>query len=183
MTQEIDILKLVCSRLEEANVAYMLTGSFAANFYAVPRMTRDIDIVIEIPKSDVEKIFQIFQDDFYVERDAIFEALQYQSMFNIIHNESVIKIDLIVRKDSLYRNEEFQRRRRIKLNNTEIWIVSPEDLIISKLVWAKESLSQIQIKDVKNLIQSVKSIDEKYIINWVRVLKLDSIYEKVDMDG
>ena len=46
MSDEIDILKLVCQCLEQVDIPYMLTGSFAANFYAVPRMTRDIDIVM-----------------------------------------------------------------------------------------------------------------------------------------
>jgi hypothetical protein len=48
MTNELDILKQVCQGLEQANIPYMLTGSLAANFYTVPRMTRDIDIIIEI---------------------------------------------------------------------------------------------------------------------------------------
>lgn len=182
MSQELDVLKLVCHRLEQADISYMLTGSFAANFYAVPRMTRDIDIVIEIPKSDVDKVFHIFRDDFYVDRDAIAEALRYQSMFNIIHNESVLKIDFIVRKESLYRTTEFQRRRRIKLDNSEIWIVSPEDLIISKLVWAKDSLSEMQMRDVKNLMQSIKVIDNDYLLTWIKTLKLDSLYEKANQN-
>ena len=48
MSEESEVLKEVCRRLEAADISYMLTGSVAANFYAVPRMTRDIDIVIEV---------------------------------------------------------------------------------------------------------------------------------------
>ena len=101
-------------------------------------------------------------------------------MFNIIHNHSVFKIDFIIRKDSSYRDTEFRRRNRIELDGTQIWIVSPEDLIISKLFWAKDSLSDLQLRDVKNLRASIKNLDEKYIKNWVQKLELNTIFEKVN---
>ncbi|NGX58874.1 MAG: hypothetical protein KR126chlam3_00015 [Chlamydiae bacterium] len=183
MSVELDVLKFVCHRLEQANIPYMLTGSFAANFYVVPRMTRDIDIVIEIHKPDIEKLFLIFQKDFYIEKDAIHEAIEHQGMFNIIHNESVLKIDFIVRKEASYRHTEFQRRQQIQLDDSSIWIVSPEDLIISKLFWAKDSLSEMQQKDVENLLLSLKNLNIEYIHEWVEKLGLNHIYEKVKVGG
>ncbi len=164
MPEEIDILKLVCHRLDVANVPYMLTGSLAANFYAAPRMTRDIDIVIEIHEPDVSKFFRIFHADFYIDKEAIEDAIKHENMFNIIHNDSVFKIDFVIRKDSPYRNTEFQRKRQIDLDaDTHIWIVSPEDLIISKLYWSKDSLSDFQLRDVKNLLTSTKNLDQEYL--------------------
>lgn len=183
MQLELDILKLVCLNLEQVDIPYMLTGSLAANFYAVPRMTRDIDIVVEILKPDVDKFCQTFQNIFYIDISEINEAIKYQTMFNIIHNDSVVKIDFIIRKDLSYRKMEFQRKRRVQLGNTGIWIVSPEDLIISKLFWAKDSLSQMQIKDVKNLLSSIQNLDKAYLVYWVQTLKLDHVYERVENDG
>ena len=61
MLSDLDLLNLVCNRLEQSNIHYMLTGSFASNFYAVPRMTRDIDIVLEILKPDMDKFICVFQ--------------------------------------------------------------------------------------------------------------------------
>jgi hypothetical protein len=179
VSEEIELLKLVCQRLEKAGVAYMLTGSLAANFYAVPRMTRDIDIVIEIGQFDIGKFCRHFENDFYLTRSSIVEAVEHESIFNIIHNVSVFKVDFIIRKDSSYRDTEFQRRNQIELDGMQIWIVSPEDLIISKLFWAKDSLSELQLRDVKNLQASIKKLDEKYIDHWVQKLKLNAIYERV----
>ena len=179
MAEEIDLLKLVCQRLEGAGIAYMLTGSLAANFYAVPRMTRDIDIVIEINRFEINKFCQRFEKDFYLTRTSVLEAVEREGMFNIIHNHSVFKIDFIIRKDSFYRDTEFRRRNRIELDGTQIWIVSPEDLIISKLFWAKDSLSDLQLRDIKNLRASIKTLDEKYIGSWVQKLGLSTLYEKV----
>jgi hypothetical protein len=161
----------------------MLTGSLAANFYAAPRMTRDIDIVVEILKADVSKFVRIFQDDFYIDEGAVADAIKHETMFNIIHNDTVLKIDFVIRKESSYRNTEFQRRRRIKFDDIHIWIVAPEDLIISKLFWSKDTLSDFQLRDVKNLLTSTKNLDEEYISKWIQTLGLNSIYEKAVVDG
>lgn len=179
MSYELEVLKLVCQRLEQYKLPYMLTGSFAANFYTIPRMTRDIDIVIQIHKAEIDRIVEIFKNDFYVDRDSIDEAIRHQGMFNMIHIESVYKVDFIILKDVSYRDTEFKRRQRILLGDTPIWIVAPEDLIISKLFWSKDSLSEMQIKDIKNIILSVKNLDQEYIHSWVQKLELIQIYEKV----
>jgi len=80
------------------------------NFYAKPRMTRDIDLVVEFSASDLDRLMQLFQDDFYIEREMIHQALIQQTMFNIIHMPTVIKVDCVIRKDTPYRREEFARR-------------------------------------------------------------------------
>ncbi len=183
MSEYIGLLKLVCSKLENAGMEYMLTGSFASNFYAVPRMTRDIDIVIEIDEIETNKFCRFFEKEFYLSRPSILEAIEHQGMFNIIHNDSVFKIDFIIRKDLAYREIEFRRRKRIDVDGTYIWIVSPEDLIISKLFWAKDSFSDLQIRDIENLLVSNKNIDKKYISDWVQKLGLNEIFNRVKWHG
>lgn len=184
MTDELKVLSLVCQRLETANIPYMLTGSWAAHFYQVPRMTRDIDLVIEVLNPDADRLFQLFQDEFYVlSKETIKEVIERQGMFNIIHNETLFKVDFIIRKNSLYRKTEFARRQRLKLltseETVEVWVVSPEDLIVSKLFWAKDSLSSLQLRDVKSLISSIPKLDKNYIEEWVQKLQLNHVYEKV----
>ena len=63
--------------------------------------------------------------------------------FNMIHNALVVKVDCVVRKDSEYRREEFARRRPVNIAGQQVYIVALEDLILSKLDWAKESRSQL----------------------------------------
>ncbi len=183
MPQEIDLLKFVCQKLEDLGIAYMLTGSLAANFYAVPRMTRDIDIVIEIEMPEIQPFYQCFVEDFYLTKNAMVEAIEHETMFNIISNKSVFKIDFIVRKNSRYRKKEFERKKRIDLDGTPVWLVSPEDLIISKLFWAKDSFSGTQIRDVQNLLLSIKNLDVDYLHYWIRELGLSSIYEEIKHHG
>lgn len=180
MSEEISILKSVCYELEQAGIPYMLTGSFAVNMYAVPRMTRDIDIVVEIQQEDTEKILKIFEKDFYINENSINEAIEHQGMFNIIHNELIFKVDFIVRKDTPYRQTEFQRKRQICFDDISIWIVAPEDLIISKLFWAKNSYSEMQLKDIKNLIKNIKDLDSEYISKWIKSLELEAVFKEIE---
>ena len=91
----------------------------------------------------------------------------------------MLKIDLIIRENSSYENIKFQRRKKIALGDCKIWIISPEDLIISKLFWAKDSFSEMQMKDIANIFQSQTQMNKEYILHWVDSLKLNHIYNKV----
>ena len=179
MNEELEVLKIVTKRLDENNISYMVTGSVAMNFYAMPRMTRDIDIVLEISEKDAPRLMEMFCEDFYINQEMIINAVRSQGMFNIIHNDYVIKIDFIVRKDNPYRKTEFQRRRKVKVDSVWIWLVTVEDLILSKLWWAKQSRSERQFEDIKNILSQVKDIDKKYLEKWVRNLGIYTLYEEL----
>ncbi len=179
MADELDVLKHVCKKLDDVGTSYMVTGSFASNFYTVARLTRDLDIVVQISGPDIEKFVQAFQADFFLNKESITEALKHQGMFNIIHLETVFKVDFIIRKNSDYRMVEFQRKNQKYLDGIPIWVVSQEDLIISKLDWAKDSLSKIQLNDVKNIIESSENLDENYLQKWINELELNEVYSLV----
>jgi hypothetical protein len=175
----IKVLRLVGSRLDRAGIPYMLSGSTAMNFYARPRMTRDVDIVIEISTADVGRMVDLFQEDFSVDEQEIREALAHQSLFNLVHYDTVVKVDCVVRKRAAYRQEEFRRRRPIEVEGQRISIVSPEDLILSKLHWARESLSELQLGDVRNILEAVPTLDWAYMKHWARELGIEPLLEKV----
>lgn len=156
---ELDVLLDVSGRLESAGIAFMLTGSLALNYYAQPRMTRDIDLVIALEEANTEGFVRLFETDYYLDPQTVSDAIRRRSIFNLIHNEAVVKVDCIVLKNDKYRREEFGRRRKIKLGDFETWIVSREDLILSKLYWAKESRSDLQLRDVRNLLSPDCDLD------------------------
>ncbi len=160
LVSEIDILLELNKILRESSITYMLTGSFAMNYYAEPRMTRDIDIVIELDDNNRKQLYDALVGDYYITKSGIRE-----DMFNVIHIESVTKIDLIVRKNDVYSIQAFKRRRSIELESQEIDIISVEDLIISKLMWSRESLSSLQKRDILNLLTTY--YDREYLIYWL----------------
>ena len=166
MLDELAVLKLVTARFEAAGIAYMVTGSVAVSLYAEPRMTRDVDLVVELQPADATRLAEMFAADFICDTERIREATVRRSMFNLIHTSAVVKVDVIVRKDSAYREEEFRRRRLAEIDGVPMWVVSAEDLILSKLDWARSSRSEVQLQDVRNVIAAQSALDWSYMEAW-----------------
>jgi hypothetical protein len=164
MLEELEVLRLVGDRLEAARLPFMLTGSFAMAYYGRPRMTRDLDIVVALREDDIADIVTVLSPDFYIDADSVRSAVISQRLFNLMHFATSIKVDLIVRKDAEYRRVEFARRQPVKMHGVKTWIVSREDLILSKLVWSKDSRSELQRRDVKTLLD--ESMDRDYLQHW-----------------
>ncbi len=172
MESEAAVLKLVASRLNAVGIPYMVSGSMALNFYATPRMTRDIDIVVEIQPNRIESLFHAFRVDFYIDDEMIRNAIQHEIPFNIVHLSSITKVDLIPRNQTAFQQSSFQRVKFLPFEGDKIAVISPEDLILSKLIWAKDSLSEFQLRDVKTLLD-ITGLDMAYIAQWVSRLGLD----------
>jgi len=119
---EIDVLRDVSCKLQRGGIPFMVTGSMAMNYYAQPRMTRDIDIVVSIHKKNIEKIIHLFQDAYYLSEEAVRVSMKFQSMFNIIHNESIVKVDFILLKSDNFQQGMFQRRKMIEIEDFQTYI-------------------------------------------------------------
>ena len=178
MTEELELIKDVVSRLKNASIEYMITGSMALAVYSTPRMTRDIDMIIQVSPEDTGMIVNLFRDDFYIDETSVRQAVQSRGMFNVIHNESIIKVDFIVRKDEEYRTLEFSRRQQIEIEGVPVSVVAPEDLILSKLVWAKESSSELQQRDVSQMLAQLEDLDNDYLEQWSEKLGVEELLKK-----
>lgn len=179
MREELLVLKLVTGRLEAAGMAYMVTGSVALSLYAQPRMTRDVDLVVDLRPADADRIVTMFEREFDCDANRIRDAIGRRSMFNLIHIEAVVKIDIIVRKDSEYREEEFRRRRIADIDGAKMWVVSAEDLILSKLDWARSSRSEVQLRDIRRLIDAQPLLDWVYVEMWAEQLGVLDVLNEV----
>jgi Nucleotidyl transferase AbiEii toxin, Type IV TA system len=177
MTTETDVLALVSERLSAEGIAFMLTGSFALGYYATPRMTRDLDIVVAIQADKIDGLVAAFSADFYIDADDVRLAVRSERLFNLMHYASGIKVDLIVQKSSAYRLHEFSRRQPVNLGSAATWIVSREDLILSKLVWAHETESELQLRDVRQLLNG--PIDREYLSRWACILGVDGLLREL----
>ncbi len=164
MATELEVLRLVSDRLTSAGIPFMLTGSFALAYYATPRMTRDLDLITALDEAAIPRLVAAFARDFYIDEESVRDAVRSRQLFNLMHLESGIKVDLIIRKDSEFRQVEFARRQPVNLGGVETWIVSREDLILSKLAWAKDSGSELQRRDVVSLLES--PVDVAYLRLW-----------------
>lgn len=142
MMNEADVLRDVVGKLERAGIEYRLTGSMAMTYYAQPRMTRDLDLVVALSEADAERIVSVFEPDYYVPRQAVITAL----------------------------------RRRVSFGSFDLWIVGKEDLILSKLFWARDSHSQMQLRDVRNLLST--GYDQDYLDEWAAKLGVAHLWQE-----
>lgn len=168
------LIDKICKILENKNIDYMISGSLALNHYVMPRMTMDLDLVIELNQKNIDGFLVEFDETkYYLNKNVILDEVERRGMFNIIDFETGFKIDFIVRKDNEFRQLEFSRKKRINLGETIVWMVTVEDLVISKLIWIQKLESQKQIADIKNLLES-PNIDMEYIKKWIKKLDLNT---------
>ena len=174
MTEQLEFVKEIARRLDSKGIPYMVTGSIALALYAQPRMTRDIDLVVECGPGDMDLIVGLFEDDCYVSEEEVREAMLNRGMFNVIHTQWSVKADFIIRKNDAFREVELGRRRQIDIEGTEVSVVSPEDLLLSKLHWSKDSQSEIQLEDTRALVRTVPDLDWDYLERWAIHLGVQS---------
>ena len=160
----------IVDTLNKLNIPYMLSGSVALGIHVVPRATRDFDFVVYMHQKDISKFVEEFEG-YYCDNDAIKDAIVRNSMFNIIDNESDYKADFILMKEDDFGIEEFNRRTEMEFYGKTFYLITPEDLLISKLIWIQDYQSAIQMDDIKKL-STLQNIDWIYTNNWIRKLKL-----------
>ena len=129
--------------------------------------------MVHLTPGDVKYLAEHFKDGYYCDEEAIRDAIFNKTMFNIIDHKSGYKADFIILKDEPYRITEFERRRLIDFSDMKIYVVSPEDLLLSKIIWVQESLSSIQFEDIR-LLSSLDNLDRQYIDKWIEILKLNT---------
>lgn len=177
--EQLVVLGRVVDALGSVGIDYMVSGSIAASYYARPRMTRDVDIVLDLRLEHVSALAAALADDFYCDAGALARAAETRQLVNAIHLESLLKIDFIVRKDDAYHREEFDRRVERQLGERRFHLVSPEDLVLAKLLWMQQSGSAVQRLDVQNLLQSVSELDWDYLMLWAPLLGVSTLLDEV----
>ena len=158
---------------QKNNIAYMLSSSVALSIYSLPRFTRDFEFVVQLQPKDVRPLMESFKEGYYCDEEAVKEAIKNKGMFNIIDQKSGYKADFIILKDDPYRLTEFERRKPVAFLNFQIYLVSTEDLIISKLIWIQESRSSLQMEDIKSLLE-LEGLDMAYVRKWISTLKINT---------
>ena len=184
MIEQKKFLEKLISILEATGIPYAVCGSLSSGLHGQPRATNDADIIIAPTQDQLGKFLKSLETGYYVSIDSAFEAMKIRSMFNVIDNELGWKADLIFRQDNPYQLSKFSRRIRAKLMGIDLWILSPEDVILSKLCWAKDSGSDLQFRDVLGVIKvQWKNLDWDYLRHWAKELgvekNLESVIEEV----
>jgi hypothetical protein len=177
-------LEKLLGLLDRSKIPHMVTGSLASVYHGEPRASRDVDIVIAPTLEQLDSFVELARPDFYVSRDEAIEALEKRSLFNVVDLETGWKADLVVRKDRSFSLVEFDRRRRVDLHATSLYVVSPEDSILTKLEWAKDSGSEIQRRDALGIaVAQREGLDYDYLRHWAGVLGIGAALEALIRDA
>jgi hypothetical protein len=165
-------LARITSELESMSIEDMVCGSVASIFHGVPRTTQDVDIVVSLTGFDAKKLASsLDEEQFYVSESAAVDAVVHQRQFNIIDMETGWKADLIVRKRRPFSQVEFDRRVRVEMLGTKVWVATAEDTVLAKLEWSKRSGSLRQIEDARGIVEMQgASLDTTYLHKWAREL-------------
>jgi len=176
-TSMIETLRDFVEKIDDLGIEYMVTGSYAMSAFGEIRMTRDIDVVVQLAEKQVIPLFNRFKDEYYISDVSMRRALARKSMFNIISHAHGGKIDCIIQKDTEFARACFARRYKETVAGIKFWTTTREDLIVAKLNWAKDSHSEMQIRDIANLTRS--EYDSAYVDAWIARLALGQIWAEV----
>ncbi len=170
-----DVLENLRRALEEAHVAYMVTGSFASSVHGVPRATQDIDVIIEPTRDQLVALMGKFGEPVYeADQEDALDALRRRSMFSVIDRRGIWKIDFIVRKDRPFSKREFGRRTKIDILGISLYAATAEDILLAKLEWAKLGESERQIRDAAGIIRiQGPKLDVDYVERWAAALDIE----------
>ncbi len=183
-------LKPLIKIFTQLSIPYYIGGSLASSIYGMPRTTLDADIVADINLNQIKDLKNNLEKEYYIDENMIKNAIKNSSSFNLIHLDTVVKIDVFVYKNNTYQQNAINRRIEDTLiendQSSKFCFASPEDIIINKLDWYQmgDGVSEKQWLDIIGVIKiQGKSLDKKYLEKWAIKLKLIELLKKAFIDA
>lgn len=168
----IEVTLKVTGALEKLGVPYLIGGSLASTLYGMVRTTQDSDIITAICPEHIRPFITALEGEFYIDDEMMAEAIQRQSSFNIIHRESMFKVDVFIPRPSPFQQSQLARvqRQTFQLETSlSANFASAEDTILSKLEWYRlgGEVSERQWRDVLGVLKTrVGELDLEYLHKW-----------------
>ena len=163
-------LSAVVTVLEASEIEYILVGSTAAATWGVARTTQDVDLVAMLSADQIEQLLtRLTNDQLYV---PVAEARRSASggSFNILHPASGGKVDVFVPPPGdAFTSSRMTRRIRAHVFGIATWVATPEDVVVAKLAWRRESRSEVQWRDCVEIVAS-NDLDREYMAHWAAAL-------------
>jgi hypothetical protein len=174
-------LAAVC---EQLGLPYLVGGSLASSLHGIPRATEDVDLVLAIGQQDVGRFVEALRADFYLDEDAIREAVERKTSFNLVHLQAFFKADVFVAKDDEPSRLQLARAHRYQLGDDPgrgLVVASPEDVVVQKLYWYSlgDRVSQRQWSDAIGVLKVAgPRLDLAYLRRVSIMLGVESILQQ-----
>lgn len=174
----------------QLGISYHIGGSIASSAYGIARATLDIDVVADLSLKQAPLLTRALERQYYIEELSIADAVRNRSSFNIIHLDTIVKIDVFIVKDTPYDRCAFNRKRPENFEDDGVdnvfFFASCEDVILHKLHWFRlgEGVSERQWLDVLGVIKVQKeALDLEYLRRWAGELECTALLEKALTDA
>lgn len=180
---QIEVLLRVARLLEEMRIPYFVAGSFASSLQGFSRATADADIVADLRPEHVIPLFEALKDECYVDDEAMRRAVSLRRMFNLLHLDTLFKVDIYIPKEDEFVRQQFRRVRRETLLPGEAggaYVSSPEDTILAKLQWHRRGgeVSERQLTDALGVLKVQRErLDLAYLREWAERLGVLDLLE------
>ena len=157
-TELLEALARVVASFEELRVEYLVGGSVASSVFGEPRQTVDADVIARLLGRHAEPLVARLQSGFYTDLQAIQTAVRTQGCFNLIHLETMTKVDVFVRWQDPFAQSQFARRQKKSVGECsplELFFASAEDTVLAKLDWYRKGgcVSDRQWRDLLGVIK------------------------------
>lgn len=181
------LLVTVVKTLNKLKIPYLVTGGIAVLVWGRPRFTADIDIVVELDRKNANLLgdaLMALGQAGYIDSGAVARAIESEGEFNFIHGETGVKVDFwVFRKNDDFDVSRFERRKVETIAGERVYFISPEDLILTKLKWHKESGSARQMEDVESILKiSGGKLDLSYLKKWAVKFDVWEPLERLNQD-
>ena len=178
----------IVEALEELGIPYHIGGSVASSLYGLPRLTIDADLVADIRMKHVRPLVEQLETDYYIDEDMIRDAIRRQSSFNVIHQDTILKVDIFISKSRLFDQEELRKiRQEVLSEGTRPFnIASPEGTILNKLEWYRMGgeVSDRQWNDILGVLKvQGTNLDIAYLRHWAANLNVTDLLERAFVDA
>jgi hypothetical protein len=182
--QELDLFKIFTSKLNELKLNYFVTGSVASIIYGEPRLTYDVDIVLEIKTTDTDAFRAAFpQEQFYLPPAEIIQNEMNRSErghFNVIHHDSGFKADIYLAGKDDFQRWGLDNRKEVPYGNSVLYVAPPEYVIIKKLEFYNEGHSAKHLSDIESILRnSSEIIDRALIEDFASKFGLTDLWKRV----
>jgi hypothetical protein len=184
-TQPTELFLIFTAPLEALGLRYLVTGSVASILYGEPRMTHDIDIVLELPAREAQRFAAAFPlEEFYCPPAEVIDIearRRLRGHFNLIHHETGYKADIYLRDEGPLHQWALDHRRSVELPGGRLSIAPPEYVIVSKLAYYREGGAEKHLRDIRGILEVTgDELDDAALAEWVTRLGLDDEWREAE---
>jgi hypothetical protein len=178
------VIERLADVLDSLGIRYAIGGSVASALYGTVRFTRDADLTVEPFSQVADRLYELLQHEFYISRETMEEALRSHGSFNVIHFETAFKVDFFIQGPRKLERRLWERRHMLRLSDEssrDVSVVSPEDIILLKLDWFRQTggTSERQWGDVLGVLGvQGDALDFEFLTTSARELGLEELLNR-----